>query len=617
MGPRMSRPCQWERRSPKSGQLSSSALASSMRTKASKEMNASSSYSTPGTMWKRDRKGCGSAPRSRTRSPYPHRLVARIRLAIRSTPMCREMTKVCRKLSRPATAPSTILFLQRPANTAGKKPEEAMNAHHFDVLIIGAGLSGIGTACQVTAEHPNKTIAVLERRERLGGTWDLFRYPGIRSDSDMYSFGYKFRPWQELKVLADGASIREYIADTAAEHGIDQKIHYGLKIVNADWSTPESRWTVTALHEATGETRSYTCGYLISCTGYYNYAAGYLTTFPGADQFKGRCIHPQHWPEDLDYTGKKVVVIGSGATAVTLVPTMAGDAGHVTMLQRSPSYIFSVPALDKISKVLGRFLPDKRVYTFARKRNIAIQRYLYLACKRWPSQMRRFLLWQVRRHVGPSFDMRHFTPKYMPWDERLCAVPNGDLFKVLASGEASIVTDQIDTFTEKGILCKSGRELEADIIVTATGLDIQMLGGMELSVDGEARKLHDQMTYKGVLVENIPNLAWVFGYTNAPWTLKSDIAGAYLCRLFKHMDDNGHTVATPRDAEDSSMDIGMLDQLQSGYVQRAKNTMPRQGSKYPWKVLMHYKNDSKMLLHDPVDDSLLQFGQAAVDGAAA
>jgi monooxygenase len=491
-----------------------------------------------------------------------------------------------------------------------------MNAQHFDVLIIGAGLSGIGTACQVSAEHPNKTIAVLERRERLGGTWDLFRYPGIRSDSDMYSFGYKFRPWQELKVLADGASIRQYIADTATEYGIDKRIHYGLKIVSADFSSTEGRWTVTALHEATGEARTYTAGFLISCTGYYNYDAGYLPTFPGSDQFDGRFIHPQHWPEGLDYTGKKVVVIGSGATAVTLVPTMAGDAEHVTMLQRSPSYIFSVPALDKISDVLGRFLPDQWVWKLARKRNIAVQRYLYLACKRWPAQMRRFLLWQVRRHVGPSVDMSHFTPKYMPWDERLCAVPNGDLFTALASGEASIVTDHIETFTANGILLKSGRELEADIIVAATGLDIQMLGGMELSVDGDARKLNDQMTYKGVLVENIPNLAWVFGYTNAPWTLKSDIAGEYLCRLFKHMDDNGHTVATPLDIEDSAMDIGMLDQLQSGYVQRAKDTLPRQGSRHPWKVLMHYRKDSKMLLHDPVDDNMLQFDRTAVDAVA-
>jgi monooxygenase len=526
------------------------------------------------------------------------------------------MLKNCRKLSIPAAATSAILLLQRPVNTADGKRKEAMNTQHFDVLIIGAGLSGIGTACQVTAEFPNKTIAVLERRERLGGTWDLFRYPGIRSDSDMLTFGYKWRPWRELKVLADGPSIRQYIADTAAEYGIDQKIHYGLKIVGADWSSAESRWTVTAVHEATGETCHYRCGYLISCTGYYSYDAGYLPTFPGVERFTGRYVHPQHWPEDLDYRGKKVVVIGSGATAVTLVPAMAGDAGQVTMLQRSPSYVFSLPAFDKISQVLGCFLPEKWVYAFGRERNIVIQRQLYKACRRWPKLVRRFLVWQVRRRVGPGFDMTHFTPKYMPWDERLCAVADGDLFKVLASGEASVVTDQIETFTEMGVLLKSGQELEADIIVTATGLKLQMLGGMQLSVDGEARELHDQMTYKGVLVEDIPNMAWVFGYTNAPWTLKSDIAGAYLCRLFEHMDDNGYTVATARDVEGCATDDGMLDQLQSGYVQRAKDIMPRQGSKLPWKVLMHYEKDSRMLLHDSVDDGVLRFEATRIEVAA-
>ncbi|MEU0506006.1 NAD(P)/FAD-dependent oxidoreductase [Nocardia sp. NPDC005998] len=492
-----------------------------------------------------------------------------------------------------------------------------MNAQHFDVLIIGAGLSGIGTASQVAAAFPDKTIAVLERRERLGGTWDLFRYPGIRSDSDMYTFGYKFRPWRDLTVLADGGSIREYIADTARQFGIDEKIHYGRKVVTADWSTPESRWTVTTLDEATGQTRIFTCGYLVSCTGYYNYDAGYLPAFPGVERFDGRCIHPQHWPEDLDYSGKKVVVIGSGATAVTLVPAMARDAQHVTMLQRSPSYVFSLPAFDRISQVLGRFLPQDWVYAMGRKRNIVIQRQLYRACRRWPRQMRRFLLWQVRRNLGDSVDMSHFTPNYLPWDQRLCAVPDGDLFRVLASDDASIVTDRIDTFTEQGILLQSGRELEADIIVTATGLDIQMLGGMALSVDGEPHELHDRMTYKGLLVESIPNLAWVFGYTNAPWTLKSDIAGAYLCRLFKHMDDHGHTVATPRDIENSATDDGILDSLESGYVQRAKNTLPRQGSKPPWKVLMNYEQDSKMLLDDPIDDGLLRFEAPALKGAMA
>jgi len=482
-----------------------------------------------------------------------------------------------------------------------------MSTRHFDVLIIGAGLSGIGTACQITGEFPDKTIAVLERRERVGGTWDLFRYPGIRSDSDMLTFGYKWRPWNETQVLADGASIRQYIADTAAEYGIDKKIHHGLKIITADWSTPDSQWVLTAVHEATGETRTYTCGYLVSCTGYYNHDRGFEPSFPGSDQFKGQIIHPQQWPEDLDYAGKKVVVIGSGATAVTLVPSMAGTAEHVTMLQRSPSYVLSVPASDKIGPFLSRFLPDSWVYKLGRKRNIIIHRGIYLASKRWPTQVRKFLLSQVRRQVGDAVDMRNFTPSYMPWDERLCAVPEGDLFKVLANGEASIVTDHIDTFTENGILLKSGKKLEADIIITATGLVVQMLGGMKLSVDGEIRELHEQMTYKGVLLEGMPNLAWIFGYTNAPWTLKSDIAGEYLVRLFKHMDDNGHTVATPRDTENSALDIGMVDNLQSGYVQRAKDTFPRQGSKEPWKVLMHFGKDSKMLVEDSVDDGLMQF----------
>ncbi len=492
-----------------------------------------------------------------------------------------------------------------------------MNTKYFDVLIIGAGLSGIGQACQLQSALPNKTIAVLERRERLGGTWDLFRYPGIRSDSDICTFGFKFRPWQGTQVLADGPSIRQYIAETAAEFGIDDKIHYGVRVVNADWSSAESRWTVTTLHEASGETRTYSCNYLIGCTGYYDYDAGYLPAFPGVDRFTGQCIHPQQWPEDLDYAGKKVVVIGSGATAVTLIPAMAGDAGHVTMLQRSPSYIFSLPALDKISQFMGRFLPARWVYAIARKRNLTFQRQVYLACRRWPTQMRRLLLWQVRRHVGPSVDMSHFTPKYMPWDQRVCAVPNGDLFKVLASGDASVVTDEIDTFTEKGILLKSGRELEADIVVTATGLNIQMLGGMKLSVDGEARDLHDQMTYKGVLVEDVPNMAVVLGYTNASWTLKADLAGAYLCRLFKYMDENGYAVATPRDVDGCAMDIGMFDQLNSGYVQRGQDVLPRQGSKHPWKVLMHYEKDSKILLEDPIEDGVLRFDTKARDHAAA
>ncbi|KRA32375.1 MULTISPECIES: flavin-containing monooxygenase [unclassified Nocardioides] len=483
---------------------------------------------------------------------------------------------------------------------------------HVDVLIIGAGLSGIGTACQITRAFPDKSIAVIERRERLGGTWDLFRYPGIRSDSDMFTFGYQWRPWTDTKVLAPGASIRDYIADTAVEYGIDERIRYGLKILSADWSSADARWTVTALHEATGEERTLTCSFLVNCAGYYNYDNGHAPTFPGAERFEGQTVHPQFWPEELDYTGKKVVVIGSGATAVTLVPSMAPTAGHVTMLQRSPSYVMSVPAEDKISPFLDRFLPSSAVYWMARKRNIGIQRGLYLACGRWPNLMRRVLLSQVRRNIGPDVDMAHFTPSYKPWDERLCAVPNGDLFKALRSGEASVVTGHIETFTEKGIRLTSGEELEADVIVTATGLEVKVMGGLTFTVDGEVRDVRDQMTYKAVMVEDLPNMAWVFGYTNAPWTLKSDLVARYLIRLFQHMEENGHDIVVPVDSDDSALDDGIMDSLQSGYVQRAKDNMPRQGRHGAWKVLMHYGQDTRMMLEDPIDDGLLEFRRAEV-----
>lgn len=485
-----------------------------------------------------------------------------------------------------------------------------MKAQHFDVLIVGAGLSGIGTACHVQRAFPHKKLAILERRKQLGGTWDLFRYPGIRSDSDMFSFGYQFRPWNELKVLADGPSIRQYIADTAQQFGVDKKIHYGVKILRANWSSKQRQWTLDALDELSGETHQYTCDFFISCTGYYDHDAGFLPKFPGEDSFKGIKIHPQHWPENLDYSGKKIVVIGSGATAVTLVPAMADKAAHVTMLQRSPSYIFSIPGLDKISAVLERFLPSSWVYGFARQRNILLQRWLYEACRRWPRAMRRFFLWQTRRHLGPSVDMAHFTPKYMPWDERLCAVPDADLFTALKNGRASVVTDHIDTLTETGIRLKSGKQIDADIIVTATGLNLLMLGGIDMRVDGQSRQLRDAMTYKGLLIQNVPNMAWVFGYTNAPWTLKADLAGEYICRLLRHMEANNIAVVTPKDREGCSLGIGMLDTLQSGYVQRAKEIMPRQGRKLPWKVLMHYERDSQMLLKQPIEDSILEFERA-------
>ncbi|MFV0460832.1 MAG: flavin-containing monooxygenase [Actinomycetales bacterium] len=482
---------------------------------------------------------------------------------------------------------------------------------HVDVLIVGAGLSGIGTAHHITQAFPERSIALIERRERVGGTWDLFRYPGIRSDSDMFSFGYNFRPWDDLKTLADGDSIRQYIEDTAREDGVLDKIHHGLRTISADWSSSQGRWTVTAVHEATGQVRTFTCTFFISCTGYYNHDEGYLPQFPGIEEFGGQVVHPQHWPEDLDYAGKKVVVIGSGATAVTLIPAMADSTEHITMLQRSPSYVFSLPSFDKISQTLRRVLPKDTVYQLGRRRNIAIQRALYLACRRWPKAMRRYLLSQVQRQVGPNVDMAHFTPNYMPWDERLCAVPDGDLFRVLREGKASVVTDRIDTFTENGIRLESGQELEADIVITATGLNLQMLGGMTLSVDGQAREFADQLTYKATLIESVPNMAWMFGYTNAPWTLKSDLAGEYLCRLFQHMDENGYDVVEPRDTQGMALDSGMLDSLASGYVQRGKGTMPRQGTSGPWQVRMHLGQDSKMLLSDRVDDGHLVFSRTA------
>ncbi|MDB5974599.1 MAG: FAD-containing monooxygenase EthA [Nevskia sp.] len=478
---------------------------------------------------------------------------------------------------------------------------------NFDVLIIGAGLSGIGAACHLAMECPGKRVAILERRNTIGGTWDLFRYPGIRSDSDMFSFGFKFRPWNELKVLADGPSIRQYVSDTARQYGIDKQIQFGLKTIAADWSSEQRCWTVTALHEASGETRTYRANFLIGATGYYNYDKGFLPHFPGEERFKGQRIHPQHWPENLDYRGKRVVVIGSGATAVTLVPAMAAEAGHITMLQRSPSYIFSVPGFDKISAVLRHLLPEKWVYAMARKRNIVIQRWLYLAARRWPERVRDILLAGVRRQLDDKSNMRHFTPSYMPWDERLCAVPDADLFKALNSGKASVVTDHIESFTETGILLKSGQTLDADIIITATGLQIQVLGGTDLRVDQQPRPVSAAMTYKGVLMQDIPNMAWIVGYTNAPWTLKADIASHYICRLLKHMDANGLAVATPHTSESSLENETIFGALGSGYVRRASNLLPRQGRELPWRVLHHYERDTEMLMNQPIDDGVLEF----------
>jgi monooxygenase len=482
---------------------------------------------------------------------------------------------------------------------------------HFDVIVIGAGLSGIGSACHISRECPEKSLAILERRQTMGGTWDLFRYPGIRSDSDMTSFGFQFKPWFSDKVLAKGPDIREYVRETAQEYGIQDKVHFGLKITKANWCSQAQQWQLTATEEATGTEKHYTCSMLLNCTGYYNYDKGYKPEFKGEENFKGQVIHPQHWPEDLDYSDKNVVVIGSGATAVTVVPSMTDKAKHVTMLQRSPTYIMPLPDTDKIAIFMNKFMPKSWVFQITRKRNIWLQRALYLASMRWPNFMKKFFLKQVRKEL-PNYDMKHFTPSYNPWEERLCAAPDGDFFESIRQGKASVETDHIDEFIEDGIRLKSGKELKADIVITATGLDLQMLGGLDLQIDNKATPISEKMTYKSVMIEDIPNFAWVFGYVNSPWTLKCDIASRYICRLMKHMDANGFRVATPVDHNNSQSADGILDSFEPGYAQRAKHMLPRQGKSGPWKLEMHYGKDKKTLLNKPVDDGFMEFKKASV-----
>ncbi|WP_420428086.1 flavin-containing monooxygenase [Algiphilus sp.] len=484
-----------------------------------------------------------------------------------------------------------------------------MQHEHLDVLILGAGLSGVGAACHLKRECPGKRFAIVERRSRIGGTWDLFRYPGIRSDSDMYTFGYNFKPWNGTKILADGSSIRSYIRETAQEYNVEKDIHFGLKIERVEWSSDDACWTAHAVEEASGEKHRFTANFLFGCTGYYNYDKGHRPDFPGESRFKGEIIHPQKWPEDKDYAGKNVVIIGSGATAITMVPAMAGTAKHVTMLQRSPTYIASIPSEDKLSGTLRRFLPDKLVYHMGRARNIALQRAIFAASRSRPGVVARALRMGVRRYMGKDFNPKDFTPSYNPWDERLCVVPNGDLFKALRGGNASIVTDHIDTFTENGIRLQSGKEIEADIIVSATGLDLQILGGAEMYVDGQFQDPGQALNYKGVMMEGVPNFALVFGYTNASWTLKADIASEFVCRLLNYMDAHKLGVVTPRDHEGCKTDQAFLD-LQSGYIQRAVDRLPKQGSKGPWRVLQNYYFDLPRLRHGRINDGVLEFKPA-------
>jgi cation diffusion facilitator CzcD-associated flavoprotein CzcO len=476
----------------------------------------------------------------------------------------------------------------------------------FDVVIVGAGLSGIGVAYHLQRDCPRKSFVILEGRGVLGGTWDLFRYPGVRSDSDMHTLGFRFRPWRGEESIAGGPAILRYLNETAREYGIDRKIRFQHKVIRAAWSSADARWTLDVAGPD-GRMLTYRCNFLQMCSGYYDYDAGYMPGWPGMERFKGEVVHPQHWPEDLDYAGKRVVVIGSGATAVTLVPAMTDKAAHVSMLQRSPTYIVARPAKDAIANWLYAKLPEKLAHTLARWKNIGLQMYFYRLARKNPEGAKQKIVALARAEIGPGIDARkHLTPRYNPWDQRLCLVPDGDLFKAIREGKASIVTDEIETFTETGLRLRSGDELQADIIVTATGLVMRLLGGMELLVDGKAVNPGTTMSYKGMMFSDVPNLASTFGYTNASWTLKADLTAEYLCRILNRMDRGGFAYCTPRN-NDPTLTTDATPPLSSGYMQRAKDILPKQGSKRPWKLYQNYAKDMLALRFGAINDGTLVF----------
>ena len=481
-------------------------------------------------------------------------------------------------------------------------PEE-----HLDVLVVGAGLSGIGAGAYLERDCPWATYSIFEARDAIGGTWDLFRYPGIRSDSDMYTLGYSFRPWDGEKAIADGASILQYIKDTATETGVDKHIRFHHRIVAANWSTPEGRWHVTAERTDTKEIVRLTANFLFSCSGYYRYDHGYQPDFPGLDRFSGPVIHPQAWPEDFDFTGKKVVVIGSGATAVTLIPSLAQTASHVTMLQRSPTYVISMPGKNPIPGLLRRVLPEQRAGSVTRWFNALMTQAFYQLSRRFPTPVKRVILRGATRQLPKGYDVdRHFTPSYNPWDQRVCVVPDGDLFKAIKSGSASVVTDHIDSFTDHGIRLASGDELAADDVVTATGHVLLFRGGMVVTVDGAALASPTRLTYKGMMLEDVPNLAFAIGYTNASWTLKCDLTCDYVCRLLNYMHEHDQLQCMPQNS-DTSLSSEPILGLQSGYIQRAAHLLPKQGSKFPWQVHQSYLRDYRALKMSDVDDGVMQY----------
>jgi cation diffusion facilitator CzcD-associated flavoprotein CzcO len=525
---------------------------------------------------------------------------------------------------------------------------------HFDILIIGAGLSGIGAGARVRMDCPGKTFAILEGRAASGGTWDLFRYPGVRSDSDMFTLGYRFRPWRDGKAIADGPAILNYIRETAREYDLEKEIRYGHRVRRAEWDSDTAKWTVEVAvspqrrgdaeeasangvssektelpqsrqdakepqgetgRQGDGETRRrgdqqttvkvFTCSFLYLCTGYYRYEEGYTPEWPGFGDYKGTLVHPQKWPEDLDYAGKRVLVIGSGATAVTLVPAMAETAGHVTMLQRSPTYVITMPSQDKIANAFRRVLPDKAAYTLSRWKNILRQSFFYTLSRRRPETMKQLIEKGVKAELGDDH-LHHFRPKYNPWDQRLCIVPDSDMFHAIKSGKASVVTGEIETFTETGVRLKNGDAIEADIIVTATGLILKIMDGIDLAVDGEPVVLSEKVAYKGMMYNDVPNLAQAFGYTNASWTLKCDLTSEYVCRLVNYMDGHGYSYCVPRLKDPSVTREPALD-FNSGYVLRALDEIPSQGSKHPWRLHQNYFKDLRMLRYGRLEDDTMEF----------
>ena len=487
-----------------------------------------------------------------------------------------------------------------------------MTSEHVDVVVVGAGLSGIGAGYHLQTMSPDRSYVILEGRDGLGGTWDLFKYPGIRSDSDMHTLGFSFKPWTEAKSIADGPSILQYLKQTVAQFGIDKNIRYGQLVTKAEWSTDDAQWTVTSTNKATGASNTITCSFLFMCSGYYSYKKGHTPEFAGRERFKGTVVHPQDWPTDLDYAGKRVVVIGSGATAVTIVPSMADKAAHVTMLQRSPTYMVSRPDHDVMANRMRKVLPPKMAYNLTRFKNTWRQQLVYNKTRTDPDKVKQLLLGGIKMELGADYDIaKHFTPAYNPWDQRLCLVPNGDFFKSMREGKASVVTDHITSFTETGIQLASGEHLDADIIITATGLELVTLGEMDFFVDGNQVDFAKTWTYKGFAYSDIPNLASTFGYINASWTLRSDLTAEYVCRLLNHMRKKGVTQCTPRlrEQDHNMKERPWIDGFSSGYMQRMMHRMPRQGDHEPWINPQNYRRDKKMFKHSPIDDGVMQFSK--------